>query len=146
MRTIGWMVWGSMMAAAPAVAAEEAATVVLEVKVENTDGQVGCNLFRSADGFPSDRKKAVQSVASKKLQADPVLCTFKNVAPGTYAAAVMHDEDGDGELDSNLFGVPTEGYGATNNKLPRLASPKFDASSFKVAAGETKRLVIKLKY
>jgi uncharacterized protein (DUF2141 family) len=36
---------------------------------------------------------------------------FSDIKPGKYAIAVIHDENCNGELDSNLFGIPTEGYG-----------------------------------
>ncbi len=36
-------------------------------------------------------------------------------APGTYAAAVYHDEDGNGKLAKNWLGMPKEGFGVSNN-------------------------------
>lgn len=131
--------------ALPASAAPGADLVVKVVELRNLRGKVGCQVFASADGFPSEDAKAFvgTSVAASK---NDVVCKFTGLAPGRYAVSVMHDEDGDGELDSNFFGVPTEGYGASNNKLPALSPPDFAASSFEVKAGETKTIQIRLKY
>jgi len=71
-------------------------------------GQVGCLMFASADGFPGSPDKAVGRqfvpIASKSAT-----CEFDNVAPGSYAIAAIHDENGNGTLDKNFLGIPTEG-------------------------------------
>jgi uncharacterized protein (DUF2141 family) len=36
---------------------------------------------------------------------------FSDIKPGNYAIAVIHDENRNGELDTNMFGIPKEGYG-----------------------------------
>ena len=44
--------------------------------------------------------------------------TFDGVPAGRYALMVIHDENGNGRLDTNLVGMPVEGYGFSNN--PRV--------------------------
>ena len=73
-------------------------------------------------------------------------CSFSNVEPGTYAIAVVHDENGNGKLDKNFVGVPSEGYGVSNNKTYALSAPKWDESTFKLGATESKALQVKLRY
>jgi uncharacterized protein (DUF2141 family) len=34
-----------------------------------------------------------------------------HIKPGKYAIAVIHDENCNGKLDTNMFGIPKEGYG-----------------------------------
>ncbi|MCA3366064.1 MAG: DUF2141 domain-containing protein, partial [Roseomonas sp.] len=41
---------------------------------------------------------------------------------------------------------PTEGVGVSNNVMPRMSAPTFDANKFTVAAGQTTRLAISLRY
>jgi uncharacterized protein (DUF2141 family) len=36
---------------------------------------------------------------------------FSDIKPGKYAIAVIHDENCNGKLDTNMFGIPKEGYG-----------------------------------
>jgi uncharacterized protein (DUF2141 family) len=38
-----------------------------------------------------------------------------NLDPGQYAIILFHDENGNGKLDRNALGVPTEPYGFSNN-------------------------------
>lgn len=61
---------------------------------------------------------------------------FPDVPPGVYAVSVLHDEDGDRELDTNLFGMPTEGWAVSRNLGPSgLSAPSFEDARFRVAAG-----------
>jgi uncharacterized protein (DUF2141 family) len=58
----------------------------------------------------------------------------------------MHDENDNRKLDRNLFGVPTEGYGVSNNHTYALSSPKWDESTFVVESGKSVGLGIALRY
>ncbi len=46
-----------------------------------------------------------------KVRNTQARCDFEDISPGTYALAVIHDENGNGKLDTNWVGIPTEGYG-----------------------------------
>jgi uncharacterized protein (DUF2141 family) len=48
----------------------------------------------------------------------------------TYALAVIHDEDSNGKLNTNWLGIPTEGYGFSNDARALLGPPTFSAASF----------------
>ncbi|WP_243713623.1 DUF2141 domain-containing protein [Luteimonas terrae] len=59
--------------------------------------------------------------------------TFDGVPAGRYALMVIHDENGNGTLDTNLVGMPVEGYGFSNN--PRVTrKPTFEEAAFDVGA------------
>ncbi len=56
---------------------------------------------------------------------------FEGLQPGTYAVRLMHDENDNGKLDRNLVGMPTEGYGFSNN--PRvMRAATFEEASFEL--------------
>ena len=42
----------------------------------------------------------------------------------------FHDENDNGELETNLFGMPTEGYGFSNNARPNLGPVSYDEVKF----------------
>jgi uncharacterized protein (DUF2141 family) len=73
-------------------------------------------------------------------------CSFSNIEPGTYAVAVAHDENNNGRIDKNFVGVPSEGYGVSNNKTYALSAPKWEESIFVLEPGESKTLKVKLRY
>lgn len=105
--------------------------------IESRQGEIGCALFKDKAGFPTDNATAVQ----QWLPADPqgVVCRFAEVASGRYAVAVSHDLNGNRQVDRNLFGLPTEAWGVSNNARPALRAPRFDEAAFELrdAAGAT---------
>jgi len=59
---------------------------------------------------------------------------------------VVHDVNDNQEADTNFLGIPTEGVGVSNNALPALSLPKFDACRFQVAATEPTTLAVSIRY
>ena len=58
-------------------------------------------------------------------------CDFEASPPGTYALAVIQDENSNGKLDTNLLGIPTEGYGFFKRCHGLvLGTPLFSDASF----------------
>ena len=72
-------------------------------------------------------------------------CDFEDIPPGTYALAVVHDENFNGKLDTNFLGIPTEGYGFSNDATAALGAPSFSAASFSYD-GQNLDLTIGLNY
>jgi uncharacterized protein (DUF2141 family) len=129
--------------AAPAFS-EPLSTVLIEVSgFKNTRGTLNCRLFTKAADFPDGEGIVTVRVP---ITGPNTSCSFSNVEPGTYAVAVVHDENGNGKLDKNFVGVPSEGYGVSNNKTYALSAPKWDESTFKLGATESKVLQVKLRY
>jgi uncharacterized protein (DUF2141 family) len=123
---------------------ESLSTVLIEVSgFKNTRGTLNCRLFSKAADFPDDEGIVTLRVP---ITGPNTSCSFSNVEPGTYAIAVVHDENGNGKLDKNFVGVPSEGYGVSNNKTYALSAPKWDESTFKLGATESKALQVKLRY
>jgi hypothetical protein len=114
--------------------------------VSNAPGMVGCALFSSAAGFPLESDRPSVKIMRVAPAGGAAMCVFENVPPGVYAMAVVHDTNGNGRADTNFLGMPTEGVGVSNNVMPRMSSPTFDANKFSVAAGQVTRLAISLRY
>ena len=54
-----------------------------------------------------------------------------NLDPGRYAIILFHDENGNGKLDKNALGVPTEPYGFSNNVPGFLGPPAYKKRSWR---------------
>lgn len=104
------------------------------VAMHNDKGRVLCSLFSSAADFPTKTDKAFAHAASDISNGRSV-CEFADVAPGTYAVSVFHDENSNGKLDTNFVGIPREGVGASNNAKGHFGPPKFDAAAFQFSGG-----------
>ncbi|MCH7942963.1 MAG: DUF2141 domain-containing protein [Proteobacteria bacterium] len=57
--------------------------------------------------------------------------------PGIYAVAVYHDENANVKFDKNWIGLPSEGYGISNNPTVFLRAPIFDEAKFEALEGAT---------
>jgi uncharacterized protein (DUF2141 family) len=69
---------------------------------------------------------------------------FNNVPHGRYAVALYHDENLNGKLDVNGFGIPQEGYGFST-KSPVPGRPKFEQAAFDVNRNDTIQVQINYK-
>ena len=78
-----------------------------------------------------------------KVSGDTLEIDFADLKPGKYAIRLMHDENDNGKLDTNMIGMPTEGYGFSNN--PRvMRAAHFDEAVFEVPAdGATITIVMR---
>jgi uncharacterized protein (DUF2141 family) len=55
---------------------------------------------------------------------------FSDIKPGKYAIAVIHDENCNGKLDTNMFGIPKEGYGFSSGAEVTMSAPSFSDAVF----------------
>lgn len=65
--------------------------------------------------------------------------------PGIYALAVYHDADADRGFDRTALGLPSEGFGFSNNPPTFLGMPNFGSVRIPVPRSGT-RTMVKLKY
>ena len=96
--------------------------------IRNRKGQLIFGVFKSADGFPKVERKSVNWQV-KEIDGKTVTFTA-DLPPGKYAASVLHDENRSGDMDKNLAGIPTEGYGVTNNPKPAFRAATFKEALF----------------
>jgi uncharacterized protein (DUF2141 family) len=64
-----------------------------------------------------------------------VRCDFEHVQSGTYALAVIYDENMNGKLDTNWLGIPIEGYGFSNDAKGLFGMPSYSAARFPYDGG-----------
>jgi uncharacterized protein (DUF2141 family) len=116
----------------------------LEVNVNNIKskkGSIRIGLFTSEKDF---LKNAAEGKVVKVTGAE-VTVVFENLLPGEYALSVIHDENENGKLDSNVFGVPKEGFAFGNNAMGPFGPPSFEKAKI-VIGDHVVRQVINLKY
>lgn len=80
---------------------------------------------------------------SVSARSDMVL-EFTDVPPGTYAIALLHDENGNGRADRVLM-VPREGFGFSRNAPVRMGPPSFDSAAFQVGTSAVSH-TIRMRY
>jgi uncharacterized protein (DUF2141 family) len=73
------------------------------------------------------------------------LVQISNVPPGEYAAQAFQDETDQGIVHQNLFGVPRERIGFSNDAPLRVKGPRFGDAAFSVG-GEMRKITLKVKH
>lgn len=110
-----------------------AADLTLEiVGVRATSGMMRVALFDSAESFPSGEEAFARDVPAT---VGTMTVHFADVPAGTYALALHHDENSNGEMDTLLLGIPREGYGFSNDALVFFGPPSFSAAAFDLPDG-----------
>ena len=94
-------------------------------------GVVRCALYTTAADYMKKSSREVVGTVS----GGRALCSFARIAPGTYAMAAFHDENNNGELDTGMFGIPTEGLAWSNNAKGRLGPAKHKDAAFVFGGG-----------
>lgn len=112
--------------------------------LRNQKGNVCINVFHRSVGFPADATKALKSDCVK-ITASPLLIRFQGLPFANYAISLFHDENADDQFNRASFGLPTEGYGFSNNPKAIAAPAPFGQASF-ILAGKATKVRIKLIY
>ncbi len=121
-----------------------AQTASIEVNVTNIKSKKG---FIRVGLFTNEKDFLKNAAEGKvvRISGEEVTVVFENLKAGDYALSVIHDENENGELDSNTFGIPKEGFAFGNNSMGTFGPPSFDKAKVEVREQPVKQ-VIKLKY
>lgn len=112
-------------------------TGVLEVRFENLKAPTGAlmvGVYADQASYEGGRAVAGGRVA---VSGGAVTVRYEGLAPGVYGIKVFHDVNGDGTLNANPFGIPTEPFVFSNNAPAMFGPPSWDAARFTVTAGVT---------
>jgi uncharacterized protein (DUF2141 family) len=103
----------------------------LEVQItnfESNEGKVYVALYQSADEWLE--KRYMGEIAEITDQTAKV--RFTDVPKGVYAISLYHDTNGNGELDTNFFGIPNEPIACSRNAVGRFGPPQWEDAKFEV--------------
>ncbi|APQ17559.1 DUF2141 domain-containing protein [Maribacter hydrothermalis] len=104
------------------------------------------NLSLTIDGVPSDKGTICYAVyttensflnfdkvyksGSEKAVKGSTAFSISNLPDGDYAIAIFHDENGNQNLDTNMFGIPKEQVAFSKGKMKMFGPPKFGECVF----------------
>lgn len=127
-------------AAQSAAPAPAPARLALTFEVGAQTGTVMVALFDSAEAYDAGRpvRAARLDVAAGERTA-----AFEGLPPGDYAARAFHDVDGNGRMNTNPFGLPTEPYGFSNNAVGNMGPASWDRARFTLSGDTAQTLNLK---
>jgi len=112
-------------------------TIQLTVQhIRSPKGTIKIAVFNSADSFLKDGE-AIQTHSIPVKDTKDLTLTLQPLPYGTtYSIAIYHDVNDNNQLDTNLFGVPKEPYGFSNNTPSKWGAPKYEIARFELKEAE----------
>ena len=105
-------------------------TVKIEITgLKNNSGQIVLN-------FTDGENKPIKALYGK-IKDKKCILTINDLKPRKYAFKYFHDENNNKELDTNIIGIPKEGYGFSNNAKKNFGPPDFKDTIFELKNDKT---------
>jgi len=106
-------------------------------------GQILACIMTQTEKFPDCKAVIPARQLTMPVSATPTI-SFVGLPEGDYAIAMIHDENGNGKLDT-MMGMPREGFGFSRNPAIRMGPPTFASAMFHIGSGTVSE-PIKVKY
>ncbi|MFN6945995.1 MAG: DUF2141 domain-containing protein, partial [Cytophagaceae bacterium] len=104
--------------------AQDKGKLIINVSdIRSDEGNIKVTIYTTEDGFPMDPDKAIKIVYGD-IKAGRAKIVIDGLEEGTYAFALLHDENKNDKSDSNWIGMPKEGIAASNNAKGSFGPPK----------------------
>ena len=108
-----------------------AAEIAFDVDgINSNNGKIMIALYKGEAAYKNRKPTKHDAIAAQK---GSITVTFKDLPQGEYVIQVFHDEDNNGALGRNMVGMPTEGYGFSNNAQPNFGPASYDDMKFSIA-------------
>lgn len=114
----------------------ETLTIVIE-DIRDASGTVQVQVLAGQAQFEGGG--AVAQLLEQAVEGSLTL-TAEDLPPGEYAIRIMHDVNGNDELDANLVGMPTEPYAFSNNAKGMFGPATWEDARF-VLEGEVTQVI-----
>lgn len=135
-------VWATSITAQAAGPAKSELRVELQ-QMRNAKGMVHACLTQDQTYFP-DCKADSHAFRLSLPAAKAAELRFRDLPSGNYALSVIHDENGNGKLDT-FVKIPREGFGFSGNPSIGFGPPKFGEVSFALETGRNQQ-VVRVRY
>lgn len=116
--------------------------VITVDNINKTKGTIWIGLYDSADNYLIKEKSILKKIDVKQKGSSQLI--VENLPFGTYAVALFHDINANGEMDKNLLGIPSEPYAFSKKPKSKWRIPKFDEVKFNFSK-DRQQLKTKLK-
>ena len=106
----------------------QAQELILNVEnLKNQEGQLIITLFANAQDF---LKKPVYERYVSLDDLNQRQLILADVPKGEYALCIVHDQNQNGDIDTNFLKIPKESYGFSHNPKSKFGPPPFDRAKF----------------
>jgi uncharacterized protein (DUF2141 family) len=128
-----WLWLGALQVTATPALASSSSLIVNIDGLKSQEGNVCLALFSNSQDFPMRGEKALRNECFK-VSGLTMQVMLKGLPPGTYAIAALHDANGDHQANRNRLGLPTEGFGFSQNPGFSFSPPSFEEACFRLSS------------
>ena len=113
--------------------------------LRNDKGMVRACMTAQKKAFPQCERDPAAYTANIPASDAARGLRFAGVKPGTYAIALLHDENANGKADFALGMMPKEGFGFSRDAKIRMGPPSFADAAIEVGDAD-RDLAIRMRY
>ena len=96
--------------------------------IRNTKGSMFIFVYKYENQYPWTPQWHFE-VDKSKVKDGMLTYTVQNLPKGKYAISILDDENANSDLD-RFLGIPSEGFGFSNNIRPLFSLPDYDELTF----------------
>ncbi|MEL7120946.1 MAG: DUF2141 domain-containing protein [Bacteroidota bacterium] len=103
----------------------------LSIEIENiktSEGTIWLGIYDSEKNFLVKEQAIVEGYEVN--QSGNMLIEIDGLDFGAYAIALFHDQNGNGVMDQNILGIPSEPFAFSKKPKSKWRKPKFSEVSF----------------
>ena len=131
-RTLSLLIF---LAALPALNAQSELTIEI-VNLESNKGTVIVDLL--------DENEKTVADTTCLISGNKCTLVFKDLKNDQYAVRYIHDENGNDEIDTNILGIPKEGFGFSNDAFGKFGPKDFEEWLFTVSGNS--KIIMTTRY
>lgn len=105
------------------------AQLTIEItNIKEITGRIELGLYNIPETFLSTTEQYKLIYQPVKNLSEIII--IDSLPKGSYAISLMQDQNENGEMEKNFFGIPKEPYGFSTNFRPILSKPDFEDAEF----------------
>lgn len=105
--------------------------------VAKAEGEIMLAIYDSENNF----RKTEAIAARKPATKGEMIFSFPDLTAGDYAVMVFHDRNSNGELDTNLMGMPKEPWGGSLQGKSVFGAPGWSDTRFELEEDGTSIII-----
>ncbi len=116
---------------------DNSVTITID-NIKGTSGTIQIAVFNKSESFP--KVGGEYKLSQFKISEGKSTFTIKDLPSGEYAIAIHHDENSDGKMNTNMIGIPKEGYAFSKNFKPKFSAPTFSDCAIQIDSDQKMRV------
>jgi uncharacterized protein (DUF2141 family) len=113
--------------------------------IRSPEGQMAIGIFTDNESFQQEKALIEKKFEKADITNGEMRVQF-SLDPGTYAFALLDDENSNGRMEYNFLGMPKEGFGFSDYYHTGFSKPKFSSFRFTLSEGQAKLVTVRIRY